>query len=101
MCQRDLPCAICAISISPHFNFVCVLGFCWGFFAKFFFFFTFINLFLIASGYHIFRKQLPIFMVSFPESSKYLLVPFVYTPSYKEGPKGSFPLLCRRETQAK
>lgn len=37
----------------------------------------------MASELHrIFRKQLPIFMVSFPESSKYLPVPFVYSSLY-------------------
>lgn len=50
----------------------------------------------------MFQKQPPIFMVSFPKSSKYLPVLFViYTPSYKEGQKGYFPLLYRRETQAR
>ena len=82
---------------------VCVLGFCCCDFFADFFFFTFINLFFIASGHHtMFQKQLPIFTVSFPKSSKYLPVLFViYTPSYKEGQKGCFPLLHRRETQAR
>ena len=67
------------------------------------FFFPFINLFFIASGYHtMFQKQLPIFTVSFPKSSKYLPVLFVtYTPSYREGQKGYFPLWYRRETRAR
>ena len=88
--------ALSFLSVSLCFRVLLLWFFCQ-------FFFPFINLFFIASGYHtMFQKQLPIFTVYFPKSSKYLPVLFVtYTPSYREGQKGYFPLWYRRETRAR
>lgn len=59
---------------------------------------TVINLLFMVSGLHrIFRKQLPIFMVSFPESSKYLPVPFVYSSLYEKGQRGNFLCFAGRQ----
>lgn len=78
---------ICARNISPHFYFVMIFSSC-----QFFFFKTVNQSFLHDIwASRIFRKQLPIFMVSFPESSKDLPVPFLCSSSYKEGRRGYFP----------